>query len=446
MLRKSNNRRGTVAVLVTISLVAILGVLALALDGGLMMDNYRGVQSAADAAALAAADDLYNDYATNNGADTSGDAKTSALSTAAANGYNNDGVTNIVTVNIPPTSGNFSGKAGYAEVIIQFNQPRNFSGYFGSGNLPVTARAVARGVPGNIGILILDPHLQGACEIDGNVNVLNGGQIFSNSDNTVANDSASSYASGSIYVNTTGTISTGGMNYYKNMVNDGVVSYTNNGAAQSFGTRVVDPLATIPQPKTTGLTNHGSVTATADTTLQPGVYSDLIVGDGSSTPTVTLAAGIYYITSSVQLNSGSLKGTGVMFYYNSTSDNFLNGMGGAQGTVNISPPTATTGGSWPTGTTSDTYKGISLWVPRGITSEVHVKSAYNLSMIGTFYAEKGEYDIRPDGSSTVFDIGNYICGKAEWGQGYDSSNNQSNGTINMHTTTAAPNFRPALVE
>ncbi len=78
----------------------------------------------------------------------------------------------IVTVNIPPASGPFTGKAGYAEVIITYYQQRGFSTIFGSNNLPVKARAVARGSTGNIGILILDPVISDSAEIDGNVNIL----------------------------------------------------------------------------------------------------------------------------------------------------------------------------------------------------------------------------------------------------------------------------------
>ena len=55
-------------------------------------------------------------------------------------------------------------------------------------------------------------------------------------------------------------------------------------------------------------------------------------------------------------------------------------------------------------------------------------------------------DFRPDGTSTVFNMGNYICDQAEWCQGYDAATNTSNGTVNMDPTTAAPMQRPKLVE
>ena len=49
MKRKSKNRRGIVAVLVALSLVAILGVTAIALDGGMLLQERRDVQATADA-------------------------------------------------------------------------------------------------------------------------------------------------------------------------------------------------------------------------------------------------------------------------------------------------------------------------------------------------------------------------------------------------------------
>ena len=61
-----------VVILACVSMVAILGVLALSLDGGSLMAERRKAQAAADAAALAAACDLYDNYWTNNGA---GDAR-----------------------------------------------------------------------------------------------------------------------------------------------------------------------------------------------------------------------------------------------------------------------------------------------------------------------------------------------------------------------------------
>jgi len=437
-------RRGTIAVLVALSLTAIFGIVAIALDGGLLLDNHRSVQAAADAAALAAADDLFKNFHINNGLDPSGTAKASALSTAAANGYNNDGVTSIVTVNIPPTSGNFVGRAGYAEVIVQFNQQRYFSGLFGSGNLPVISRAVAAGQPSEIGILILDPHLQGALEIRGNVNLLSDGQLFSNSDNTTPNDSASQGATGSVFVGPGLTLNAGGINVFNSLVNKGTVNYTNGGGLHTLATRVKDPLASIPDPTTSGLTNRGSVTLSAGGTLQPGIYQNITITGG----TATMSPGLYWIDQggSFSLNGGSLQGTGVMIVNNTQQDSIFGWNNPAQGTINLTPPTSSSGGTWPTGMSSSTYNGISMWVPRSWNQEVHFQNTFPTTISGTWYAQGAEFDIRANAPTATFNTGNYICDKGEWNQKIGGNANTGTGTININPGSAAATLRPTLVE
>jgi hypothetical protein len=443
MRYKSEKRPGAVAALVAICLIAIVSVVAIALDGGLLLDNHRRVQTAADAAALAAADDLFNNFNINNGLDPSSAAKNSALSNAAANGFDNDGSTSVVTVNIPPLSGNFVGKAGYAEVIIQYKQARDFSGIFGSGKMPVTSRAVACGIPGNIGILILDQHLQGALEIRGNVSIQNNGQLYSNSDNTTPNDSASQGATGSVYVGSSATVTAGGINVYNSLSVAGAVNYTNGGGLQYFTQLMTDPLANVTEPSTTGLPNKGSVTVSGGT-LQPGLYQNITINGG----TVTMAPGIYYIDNggSLNLNAGTLQGTGVMIVNNTQQDTVFGWTNPAQGVINLSPPTPTSGGTWPSGTTSATYNGISMWVPRSWTQEVHFQSNQNATVSGTWYAQGAEYDIRANGPSVVFNIGNYICDTGEWNQKIGGDANTGTGTININPGTSAHTQRPTLVE
>src|SRR5262249_12094520 len=101
--------------------------------------------------------------------DTTGTAAASARSVASANRFT-DGTNATVTVNIPPTSGNFTGKASYAEVIISYQQSRFFSGTFGSGTVPVRARAVARGAWNAVGdgIICLDRSAKGSLNAHGN--------------------------------------------------------------------------------------------------------------------------------------------------------------------------------------------------------------------------------------------------------------------------------------
>ena len=100
--KKSTGRAGAVVVLVAICLVGVLTVVAIAIDGGMQLEYRRRCQATADAAAMAAACDIF----IGNSIDT---AKTSARTTASLCGYSNDGTTNSVAVNIPPLAGDHIG-------------------------------------------------------------------------------------------------------------------------------------------------------------------------------------------------------------------------------------------------------------------------------------------------------------------------------------------------
>src|SRR5215217_5534843 len=177
-IRGGTRRKGTVVVVAAISMTALLAFVALSIDGGLLVDKRRQVQSAADAAALAAANDLYANWwktssvygADYKGKDPGGTAKAAAKAAAKANGYE-DGVDGcVVTVNIPPLTGPFTGKACHTEVIISHSQPRHFSRVFGSDAIPYGSRSVSRGRRGGINnaIICLAPTGDGALNAGGN--------------------------------------------------------------------------------------------------------------------------------------------------------------------------------------------------------------------------------------------------------------------------------------
>jgi uncharacterized membrane protein len=151
-MRFSNRkRRGAIVVLVALCLIPLLAILALVLDGGVLRHDRRRIQTAADMAALAAATDLFAHYATMQGMDLNGTASQSALAIASGNGFNNDGKTNTVNVNVSPSTyqgGEWKGQVippGYVEVIISYQQPSSFSAIWGVQNTQVSARSVARG-------------------------------------------------------------------------------------------------------------------------------------------------------------------------------------------------------------------------------------------------------------------------------------------------------------
>ena len=473
MLRKTEKkRRGVIAVMVVLLLTVFLGVVALTVDGGLLLDYHRRGQAAADAAALAAADDLFANYSTNGGydnstgkaltPDTTGPAAASALLTAAANGFDNDGKTNSVTVNIPPASGNYVNQAGYAEVIITWKQTQFLSAIWGSsiwglGTIPQASRAVAAGKRGSYGILILDYVQTTSAQIMGKVNILNGGEIYVNSSATQQNPEFN--YTGSVYLGSGATLSTTGLYLNSasllNKAGGGTITYSNGATGPSaFSPQLTDPLANISEPTATG-TTYGTGSAgysvTTTSTLQPGIYPGGIQigsGSGSGTISVTLASGIYFLGTGTGSGSGSgtftvasgatVTGTGVMFY-NQLGDNISQ----FNGTVDITPPS------------SGTYMGISFWQPRADAMEIHISGSANVTMPGTWYnvgssyktgenggnASTGEFDINP-GAGATYKIGNYIADQAEWQQGVGANG----GTINIDPGGGAPTQRPTLVE
>src|SRR5438552_1541807 len=118
--------RGMVIAQATLCLTVVMGIAALALDGGLLLAERQRAQAVADAAALAAAVDY------NNG--SSGTAKQTASNVASANNY----TLNTSNVKIPgDASLHHSGstfytdstghvKTGYVEVTVSYSQPAYF--------------------------------------------------------------------------------------------------------------------------------------------------------------------------------------------------------------------------------------------------------------------------------------------------------------------------------
>src|SRR5260370_5775472 len=107
--RQRPTRKGIVAAFVAISMIFVLGMAAITLDGGGLVDRRRQAQAAADAAAMAGACVMYQEFPTMHGQNTKQDVQTAAYALAAANGFANDRVQSSVTVNIPPKSGIYTG-------------------------------------------------------------------------------------------------------------------------------------------------------------------------------------------------------------------------------------------------------------------------------------------------------------------------------------------------
>jgi hypothetical protein len=131
--------RGQVLPLVALSLVALAGVGALAVDAGYLRYQQRAQQIAADSAAIAGANEItwLSRARVQSGAQLD----------ATINGYTDGDSGTTVTVNNPPQSGPYAGNNRAVEVVITRRQPAFFAAIFGTSSFSVSTRAVAAANP-----------------------------------------------------------------------------------------------------------------------------------------------------------------------------------------------------------------------------------------------------------------------------------------------------------
>ncbi len=360
--RRPGRRRGTVAVLATLCLVPVIGVLAFVLDGGLMLGERRRAVTIAQASAHAAACSLYKNYGTDLGLDPRGTAAALAMAIASANGYTNDGTTSTVTVNIPPrVSTLFVGQPGYAEVVVKAYQPRRFSAIFGSGNLTIAARSVARGTfapYSGASLIALDPSAPSSLAMAGSAHVIASSTIQVNSSNSAAiNANNAGYAKAPT-IAVRGNYVTSGSGYL-------------NGSVVTGASAVSDPLSFLAAPDPATLTPRGSIPGYGSFAMSPGVYSGGVsVGGGS---TVTMNPGVYYMKggSFSIANGATVTGSGVMIYVDNGGGQ-VSFQGG--GNITLGAPT------------SGPYTGVLIFQDRSSTQPISIANGSTSNLTGTVYA------------------------------------------------------------
>lgn len=200
--------RGQAIIIVVFSIIGLIGMTSLAIDGGNALVDRRRTETAASAAALTAALTRIE----------GGDWRSAALATAYANGYDNDGVSSIIEMNTPPLSGPYAGNSEYIEVIITSHLDTYFGPVIGIPQVTNVARAVTRTKPAEYGEMFDgyalvslapnsgcdDEHRKSFSIHDEATLNLTGGGIFVNSDNTEC--AFKEYGSGSIRIQDTSPI------------------------------------------------------------------------------------------------------------------------------------------------------------------------------------------------------------------------------------------------
>lgn len=386
---RGRREAGQVLPLIALSLAVLMGFAGVGVDIGYWQYQQHEQQSATDAAALGAAQQLI--YA---GCGNASAAQTAAYTDSASNGFTNgtNGIT--VTVTNPPSSGPYAGNTCAVDVKTQAtNVPRFFTRFVSKlSNISETTEAVATLVNDSNGCIFL---------LQQNLNLqLNGTNINSPNCGITANSSLVQTNGGTITVGAFG---------YAHSLQDNSTSFTK--ASPQKIQPVADPCPEIPgcaylaanappMSTCTQFQNNG-----ANKSVTPGCYSLFQLSGG----TVTMSPGQYIFTGPVQDNGATVIGNGVSMYVTSTGGPVQ--FNGASDT--FSPPT------------SGNDAGVLLYQSPSNNSVVQFNGG-SVSMSGLVYAptalgqvngNDGSYlvlvfgDMQFNGSSTI-DLGGPVLGSS----------------------------------
>jgi hypothetical protein len=397
----AQNRRGKVVVLVAFLLPTVLvPILAIGVDGGLLMEDRRRLQAASDAAALAAAAQLYRDNAEfiSNNSDTLHPPNTSGAIAAAYDTLNQHGFESedceIRTITLPAASSNprINGKPGTIEVKVTFLQPRGFSGLWGTEKLKVATRSVSRVRNFSFGngiILLEETDRDGLRSRGGGALLVNRGGVYVNSESDLA---AETEGTGSVLAAKNFDVVGGtlGDGFYK-------MPYPGAGGATPLtGTfPTPDPYRNMPEPSPTSFDVQKDPPHVGKSgvpiVLQPGRYTKRLDFSGGDTQ-VILSPGTYYLEAGISLTGDArLTGVGVTLYNIGSGNNGGIDFSG-QGQWSITAPT------------SGPYEGVAFYQSRYTASET---TTMNLSgnggggLIGLVYAPTTQVKLSGNGTQTI---------------------------------------------
>lgn len=353
MKKPSNTQKGAMVALLAIALPVLLGGVGMVIDTGSFYDLRRRVQSAADAAAVAAAQEVRLQNTAN--------VESSALYDARQNGFADD-TTTSVDVHRPPTLGHYKGDTDYVEVIVSAKAPLFFMSALTDREFNVRGRAVA-GVAGtSVCTWTLDETAKYSFNATGTSNItFNDCGIFVNSD-----DARAARTTGSA------TVTAPSIDVVGNYTGNGFSPTPRTGASQ-----LGDPFAELPMPSV-GSCNYTNKKVTGTTTLGPGVYcGGLTINAGAK---VTLNPGLYVIRGGGIDISGkaTVAGDGVTFF-NTGGGSYLYDVitinGGASVTL--------------TAPSSGTTKGMLFFDDRSLSAKVGKKHTLNggssVNLTGALY-------------------------------------------------------------
>ena len=368
------DRGGATAVVIAFALTGVLGVAGLATEASNWYFTSRRMQSAADTAAYTAAVSL---GANEIPADFTAEAKYIAANT----GYNFSSGNSTVTVNNPPTTGNYTSNSNAVEVIISQTPTALLSSLFMASAPTIKARAVALETTNNNGcVLALDRgNVVDTSDTGGGTINLTSCSMFVNSDDPTG----ALTMTGSTTINTSGVYVTGG-------ISTGGGSTLNSGGNTHTGVAPInDPYADLSVPSwshcdvTGGYTDNSSTPTTLPGSGLNGSGIYVICGGFKLTgqATVNLTSNTTYIIAGGAFDIGAqstLTGTHVSIVLTADlSGNYATMKINGGATVTLSAPTDT----------SNPLHGVAIYIdrnsPAGVTNSM--EGGANQSITGAIY-------------------------------------------------------------
>lgn len=304
VLFRRQPRGGKVLIVTALSVPALLGMIGLVIDTGLLLAAHGHLQSAADAAAMAASMDLVR-----------GKAKSVAISTANDFVKQHNALSNAPNpvVNLPPKTGPRAGDSTAVEVIVSYPVRTFLIHVFGGGGAVqnISARAIAAYEPQGAGggVITLNTAAVPGIKCNGNAELRVNGTVIDNSEGGGVDESGVTVSSpypggqamdlpGNARVRALSARVVGGVSDPSKVLN------WVSGGPSPLKCRILpqpDPFANLPTP-TTGVDPSyvrstvypgQNLSGGGSTTLSPGVYPFIKIAGNHK---VTFLPGVYVLT------------------------------------------------------------------------------------------------------------------------------------------------------
>jgi len=288
--------RGQAIVLICVSLIALMGMVAIVTDFSFMQHQRNMMQTAADSAAMAGSEEL-----------SYGDQVAAGKADAASNGYTDGASSVTVAINNPPSAGPNAANSAYVEAIVTKPEPTYFLRVLGVSTMTVSARAVAYEGNGPNCIYVLNPSASGAFSANGNVTVNSGCGLLVDSSSSTGLSVVGNVSITAPTIGVVGGYSAGGNSTLSPTPKTGVIAAS-------------DPLAYVAAPivgscaHTNFSLNGSNGSSGSPYQLYAGTYCGGISVHGNAV--LHFNAGTYVLAGggmSISANT-TMTGTGITFY------------------------------------------------------------------------------------------------------------------------------------